>query len=187
MRTLSLLLTLLACGSALAAGASSPQPPVAAGRLLELRRFESQVPITFRSVSGTVSVSEGFVAVIEVDPSLVAPVNQAERLLFFGDVAVRAVNRGDRSGRMVLLLPNADLTSTPLFFGPARPLRFVTAEALAADRQLLAGGLRTLPALESSWRVSDMNELYRRAAELVIRYAPQERDTAAMYLGARQQ
>jgi hypothetical protein len=163
-------------------------------RLLELQRFHSDTPVSFRSISGPIAANSGYVLVIEVDARSLTPVDRAAPVLFAGEIAAREVNRGNRSGRMVLLIPEVDLNTTSLYFGPARPLRVLSRESLlearvqraaqgAAD-QVIATLASAAADAGSAWHVTDMNELYRRAAELVIRFAPEESSTAAMYLGA---
>lgn len=171
---------------------AAPAPTIT--RVLELQRFHSDTPVSFRSISGPIAADSGYVLVVEVDARSLTPVDRAAPVLFAGEIAAREVNRGDRSGRMVLLIPEVDLNATSLYFGPARPLHAVSRESLLEARaQRVARGavdqvIATLapPAdgAGTAWHVSDMNELYRRAAELVIRFAPEESSTAAMYLGA---
>ncbi len=184
MRILLSMLLLSTSGLALA-DAPTAAVPYPVGQFLELRRFESAVPIEFRSVRGVSTSRTGYVAVVGVDRELVRPTDGPGRILFAGEFVARVVNSGHRSGRVVLVLPEADLVAAPLFFGPARSLSAVTPTEIEGEILKLSNSPRVLPKLERTWSVGDLNELYRRAAELVIRYAPEERGTAEMYLGAR--
>ena len=182
MRTEIALFVSLTGGLALATSPPLNAQPQPAGQLLELHAFRSELPITFQTIQGSIDVSEGFAAVLEVDRQRLIPVDGPAPVLFVGDTAARVVNLGYRSGRTVVLIPRVELSTTPIYFGPARAMRFITAEMLTATRPV-GSFAASLPPLQDEWRVADMNELYRRAAELVLRHAPQERSIAEMYLG----
>jgi hypothetical protein len=82
-------------------------------------------------------VSSGVLVVLEVDPVLVEPRDAAEPILYAGNTPVQRLNHGDRSGRVIGIVPGvADLADSPIWFGaPGLPER-VTAETTRAERAL---------------------------------------------------
>jgi hypothetical protein len=186
MRIEIAVLLLFAGSVTLAAGPAMNGPAQPAGQILELHAFRSDTPIPFHTIRGLTEASAGFVAVLEVDRQRLVLSDHAAPVLLVGETAARVVNLGRRAGRMVVLLPAVELATTPIYFGPARALRFITPEMLSQTRPV--GGVPVaLPPLNDAWHVADMGELYRRAAVLVLRFAPEERSAAEMYLGAQLQ
>ena len=56
-------------------------------------------------------VSSGLLVVLEVDPLLVAPRDAAEPVLYAGNTPVQRLNHGDRSGRVIGIVPFASTRS----------------------------------------------------------------------------
>lgn len=132
-------------------------------------------------------VSSGVLIVLEVDPLLVVPRNAAEPVLYAGDTPVQRLNHGDKSGRVIGIVPGtADLAASPIWFGaPELPER-VTPETARAERARAdKSGIRpfTVEKVRSVTRppasAEDLAALLRdHVAALVIEYSPQEKDLA---------
>ncbi|MHC4082327.1 MAG: alpha/beta hydrolase [Planctomycetota bacterium] len=130
-------------------------------------------------------VWSGYLLVVEVDPALVSPRQSLEPVLYAGRQTAERVNLGHESGHLVAIVPG-DLDDLRLWFGaPALPeqvgatwinrehARATAAGIAPVPRARLLHALRTGGApLELASRA----ELMRRAAELVERYSPQERE-----------
>jgi hypothetical protein len=131
------------------------------------------------------TVQSGTVVVVEVDPSLVVPRNAAEPILYAGDHTVQRLNSGDRSGRVVGIIPgDVDLTQAPIWFGkPGLPER-VTNETIVSERALAErAGIKAFSAetvrgaSRERVRASDLSALLREfIADLVLQYSPEERE-----------
>lgn len=132
-------------------------------------------------------VSSGVLVVLDVDPSLVEPRDALEPVLYAGNTAVQRLNHGEKSGRVIGIVPNvSDLAGSPIWFGaPGLPER-VTAETVHAERaRAEQSGIRPFVAekVRSVTRppaaVADLAALLRdQVAALVIEYSPQEKDLA---------
>lgn len=144
------------------------------------------------------AVEAGWLVVLDVDREFVRRTQTAEPVLYVADQTAERVNDGDRSGRLIAIVPSAvgsgggpalDLREASIWFGaPDLPEQIdraaIAREAAAAktrgvvarpqvevDRAVQAGGALTT--------FADRTELERYAAELVMAWAPEERDFAA--------
>ena len=142
-------------------------------------------------------VTAGWLLVLDVDPNLVEPRDELERVLYVGDQTAERINQGDRAARCVVVVPSApnaqgwpasNLAMQMMWFGSeALPetidiaaLQVARAEAVAAgitpfaqadvDAALACGG--------QGEKLHDRTELMVRAAQWILQYAPQERDFA---------
>lgn len=132
-------------------------------------------------------VSSGLLVVLEVDPVLVEPRDAAEPILYAGNTPVQRLNHGDRSGRVIGIVPGtADLTGSPIWFGaPGLPER-VTAETARAERARAEksgihpfGAERLRSVMRPAATAADLAALLRdQVAPLVLDYSPQEKDLA---------
>ena len=133
-------------------------------------------------------VSSGTLVVLEVDPALVVPRDTLEPVLYAGNIPVMRLNHGHKSGRVIGIIPgNVDLATTPIWFGaPELPGRVTTAMAKTERaRAEKAGAVRAfgqtpIVGLDQSAAASeDLAALLRTlAADLVLKYSPQEKDLA---------
>ncbi|MEM6794341.1 MAG: hypothetical protein AAF725_10180 [Acidobacteriota bacterium] len=149
--------------------------------------FELQAPYESGWRLEKLQVRSGLLVVLRVDPALVTPRDALEPVLYAGDHTVQRLNRGNESGFVVGIIPeNLDLSKVPVWFGaPALPekvdLATIRQERARAE---LAGVAPTLSsAFESRAQeaviTADLTSLLRsEAADLVIRYSPQERSLA---------
>jgi hypothetical protein len=164
-----------------------PLTPASVKGILYARRFTLETPYLFTWSKERSMVSTGILVVLEVDPALVVPRNELEPVLYAGNVTVHRLNHGDRSGRVIGIVPgNIDLATTPIWFGsPELPERvtesIVRSERARAER----AGVRAFPSARISAvgrpavAAKDLATLLRDvAAELVYEFSPQEKELA---------
>ena len=189
--TLKLAVTCLLILVALSGRAEEPRGaarwPVAVDDLLAFQRFELQRSFEFGWSAEGRTVSSGTLVVIKVDPDLVVPRNAPEPVLYAGDTTVQRLNRGTRSGVVIGIIPGEiDLTTTPLWFGAPGLPETVTAETIRNERAL-AERAKIQPfapemierSKAESLAADDLAELLRtHVADLVLKYAPEEKDLA---------
>jgi hypothetical protein len=185
------LLVTPACVSGQTAGRggelATPPTPVAVRDILYARPFTVERPFTTWS-RDRAKVSTGVLVVLEVDPAYLDPRDAvANPVLYAGNVAVIRLNRGDKSGRVIGIIPGSmDLATAPIWFGsPELPERITPAIVEAERARAEKAGVRPFPA-EKIARVqrarvamTDVATLLRDiAAELVYEFSPQEKDLA---------
>ncbi|MFH0944609.1 MAG: hypothetical protein V2A76_05370 [Planctomycetota bacterium] len=152
--------------------------------LVSARRFALDTPYQHAWRAERPQVRSGYLLVLEVDRDLVFPRQTEEPVLYVGNQIAERVNRGDESGRLVVLVPgDLPLASAPIFFGPpGLPEELGAAEierALqdAAERGVKPpGAARVEEVTGAEIRVASYGDLRRVAADLVEQYSPQEED-----------
>lgn len=164
--------------------------PVAVIDILEIQPFGLKEAYQYDWLQDRPLVSDGLLVVLKVDPSQVVPRNAAEPVLYAGDRTVQRLNQGDRSGYVVAIIPgDLDLASEPIWFGrPELPER-VTPEVIKEERDLAdSAGIKAFGAdkiqgaLRGAIAVEDLATLLRGpAADLVLKYSPDEKDLAATW------
>jgi hypothetical protein len=183
------LLGLLACDVlSAAADTAVPLTPAPIKGIVAARRFTLEIPFPYTWTKERVMVSSGTLVVLEVDPALVVPSNTLEPVLYAGSVPLQRLNHGNKSGRVIGIVPgNVDVTTMPIWFGaPQLPERVTTAMAEAERaRAEKAGATHTFErasvvGLDSPATASkDLAELLRTvAADLVLTYSPEDGDLA---------
>ena len=164
--------------------------PVQVRDILAAHRFTLATPFEYTWSKERMSVSRGVLVVLEVDPALVVPRSGLEPVLYAGDVPVQRLNHGDRSGRVIGIVPGeVDLAAAPIWFGsPELPERITARMAKAERARAEKAGVRAFPAervsavQRSQVSERDLAALLRNvAAELVERYSPQEEELAAAW------
>lgn len=129
-------------------------------------------------------VATGTLVVLEVDPAYVTPRNTLEPVLFAGNVAVHRLNHGDKSGRIIGIVPgDLDLGTVSIWFGtPQLPERLTPALieselALAEKAGIRPFGQEKIAAVtHPPVAAKDLATLLQTtAAELVLQYSPQEK------------
>lgn len=167
-----------------------PATPAAVQDILYARPFSLAVPYRNDWSRERELVTAGTLVVLAVDPALVVPRDVAEPVLYAGDRPVQRLNHGDRSGRVVAIVPGvANVTGLPFWFGRADLPERITVELGRAERaRAEAAGIRSPAAarvravLRPRLAVRDVPALLRtEAAELVLRYSPEDRDLAAAW------
>lgn len=185
------LLGMPALGASQATGqraeAAVPPTPAPIKDILAARRFTLETPYQYTWSKEPRRVSTGILVVLEVDPAYVVPRNALEAVLYAGNVAVHRLNHGDRSGRVIGIVPgNVDLATAPIWFGsPELPER-VTAKMVESERaRAEKAGVRAFPQARiasverPAVAAEDLAALLRDvAAELVYQYSPQEKELA---------
>ena len=164
-----------------------PATPAAVKGILAARRFTLATPYQYTWSERPRMVASGTLVVLEVDPAYVVPRNTLEPVLFAGNVAVHRLNQGDKSGRVISIVPgDVDVSTVSIWFGtPQLPERLTPAlidseRALAQRAGIRAFGQRRVAAITRP-RVAaqDLASLLRTTgAELVLQYSPQEKALA---------
>lgn len=164
-----------------------PVTPAAVLDIVEIQPFRLRQSYQHDWLASRPVVSSGLLVVLQVDPSYVLPRNSAEPVLYAGDQTIQRLNQGHASGYVIGIVPgDTHLESAPVWFGqPELPER-VTGEILAAQKALAdRAGIEPFSAeqIERAWRenveVEDLTALLRGpAADLVLKYSPDERDLA---------
>lgn len=155
--------------------------------ILEIHPFRLKMGYHHDWLESRPFVSEGLLVVLRVDPSLVVPRNTAEPVLYAGDRTVQRLNKGNVSGFVIGIIPgNIDLATAPIWFGrPELPER-VTPDVIVAERSL-ADSVAIKPfspekiaaAQRDPIIAGDLASLLRGpAADLVLKYSPDEKDLA---------
>ena len=139
-------------------------------------------------------VNAGWLLVLAVDPTYVAPRQAAMPVLMAGEQTLECLNFGQDEGKVVVILPGPeiDLGSTPFWFGsPELPER-VDAAWIAGERsrahpadlvsftagEIAAARARGGAPLELADRVA----LHREAGMLILEHSPREREIAETLL-----
>jgi len=216
MKPISILVSLLAIVAAVAAGsmaltASESRPIGDADRALSpvrglvlARPFTLQRPVAHVWRAEAETYDAGFLVVLDVDPTFVRPRQSEEPVLQAGAETVERVNHGERSGRVVGIVPCArdaagrpemDLAETVFFFGPeGLPERVTIEEARRGLQRAVASGARAFSkedvskALERGGGVLELasrDELDPIAGVLVLEHSPEERDLGTGLMAPR--
>lgn len=176
-----------ACQTAERTRAAMPPTPMAVKGVLVAQRFSLSTPYLYTWAQTPRRVDAGTLVVIEVDPAYATPRDTLEPVLYAGDVAVHRLNRGNVSGRVIGIVPGeVDLRTTPIWFGSPHLPERLTPETIARERASAEkAGIRALPqariaaADRPTTTATDLAALLRDvAAELVLRYAPEDKRIA---------
>lgn len=196
MNMFTLLLTALLFGlPAIAVGqpsSASGQPgvlatPAAVKGILAARRFTLATPYQYTWSERPRMVGSGTLVVLEVDPAYVVPRNALEPVLFAGNVAIHRLNQGDKSGRVLGIVPgDVDVATVAIWFGTPQLPERLTPALIDSERTLAQrAGIRALGrarvAAIARPRVAaqDLASLLRTTgAELLLQYSPQEKALA---------
>jgi hypothetical protein len=174
-----------------------PERPTGVQRLVVAQPFRLEQPYAHAWRAERPSVRAGYLLVLDVDPQLAFPRQTAMSVLYVGDQTAERVNQGHLSGRLVVLvpapadaagLPVLDLAAAPIWFGaPGLPEQVDAAAVRAELERARADGVRPPAAAEveralaeggALFTARERNDLERHAAELILRYCPQERELA---------
>ena len=130
-------------------------------------------------------VRTGTLVVLKADPDLVRPRNAAQPILYAGDRTVQRLNRGAETGVVIGIIPgDVNLATAPIWFGAPGLPESVTEQTIREQR-IMAERQEIQPfaadtienARVEPVRADDLPDLLRtHAAELVLEYAPEERD-----------
>jgi hypothetical protein len=173
--------------NAVSTQAAAPVTPAAVKGILAVRRFTLATPYKDTWTKGGRMVATGSLVVLEVDRAYVIPRNTPEPVLFAGNVPVQRLNQGDKSGRVIGIVPgDVDVGTVPIWFGtPQLPERLTPAliesERALAERAGVRAPGQAKAAAVARPRVAaqDLASLLRTTgADLVLQYSPQEKALA---------
>jgi hypothetical protein len=166
----------------------TPPTPVAVRNILYARPFTVDTPFINNWSRERAQVSSGVLVVLEVDPAYVDRRDAAlNPVLYAGTTTVMRLNRGDRSGRVIGIIPGTiDLATAPIWFGSPEQVDRVSAETVRVERAraeqagVRSFGREKLAAVQRpAVRVTSVAALLRDvAAELVYEFSPQEKSLA---------
>lgn len=160
-----------------------PPTPRSVQRILVAQPFTVQTPFVNDWSGEQREYTAGTLVVLEMDGAYLVPRNATlGPVLYAGDMPVQRLNHGHLSGRVIGIVPGTvDLTTVPLWFGSPET-------ALAERRRTEQATMTPLPADQiraarrAPVRAGDLAALLRTtAAELVLRYSPQEKALAEMW------
>lgn len=164
-----------------------PKTPSAVIDIVFARPFTLAKGYTYDWSKERPIVKSGILVVLKVNPDLVIPRNSAEPVLYAGNQTAQRLNHGHKSGHVIAIIPGeVDLTRVPIWFGsPELPER-VSAQMIRSERALAdAAKIRPFAAKKvrsvkkGLLQASDLYSLLRdHAAELVLKYSPQEKKLA---------
>ncbi len=194
LRVPAVLMTL--CAAAVAAqevppAIVHPVAPSAVQGVLCARPFTLEKPFAYTYLRDAPFVGGGHLLVVAVDPEAAKPRQVGMPVLYVGDTPAHLTNSGYPSGRLVVIVPDWVDPTGPVFYGstllPERVDRAHGARELALAR---ARGARGAP--PERWEaaraaggaalwLTDAVALFRAAADLIERYAPEEPDPVAIY------
>jgi len=182
--TLSLFL-IPAC--AVSQSVAIPETPAPVKDILFVRPFTLAAPYRNDWSRERPAVSTGTLVVLEVDPALVRRRDTLEPVLYAANTTVIRLNHGDKSGRVIGIVPgNIDLTTAPIWFGsPQLPERVTAADVRAERERAEKAGVRPFPpsrigaVQKPPVNATDLAALLRDvAAALVDQYSPDEKELA---------
>jgi hypothetical protein len=168
-------------------GAAISASPVAAGEILEIIPFSLGEAYRFDWSEARPMVKSGFLVVLKFDPKILVPRETAEPVLYAGEGTVQRLSRGDGSGFVIGIVPgDTDLSRAPIWLGrPFLPERvspdIIRSERALADEKGISAfsGDRIESVTHDRVEAADLSELLRtQAAELVIKYSPDEKGLA---------
>lgn len=165
-----------------AAPATPATPPNNQFALVKAQQFHVAKPYQHLYRADRPFVDHGWLLVLECDATLLVRRQVAEPVLIVGNQTAERVNVGDKSGRLVVLVPgDIDLAKAPIFLGQAQLPEEMRQKQIDAElatttatppnaaeiRKALVAGVQNC---------ADDYELRLRAIDLVERYSPDEQD-----------
>jgi hypothetical protein len=163
------------------------QDPTPVKGILATIQFELAEPYRDARNAGNSQVSAGSLVVLDVDTALVVPRESVAPVLFIGGKPAQRLNRGDRSGHLLVLVPaGTDPAVAPMWFGSADVPEAMTPDKLQNEqaRAKLAriGMTRKASLARAVVRAKDLAALLRDvAAPLIDEFSPQDRAVAAQW------
>ncbi len=160
-----------------------PPTPRSVQRILVAQPFTVQTPFVNDWSSERREYTAGTLVVLEMDGAYLVPRNATlGPVLYAGEMPVLRLNHGHFSGRVIGIVPGTvDLTTVPLWFGSPET-------ASIERRRTEQASMTPLPADQiraarrAPVQARDLAALLRTtAAELVLRYSPQEKALAEMW------
>lgn len=166
------------------AAAPAPAPAVQQLELVHAERFQVAQPYRHLWRAEPLLVTGGWLLVLSGEPSALVARQMKMPLLQVGAQTAERVNVGDRSGKLVVLVPgDVALADAPIFLGSdALPEEVGQAHLDAELANARANGAKApdaatiAKATAAGREFANDHELRLRAIELVERHSPQEQD-----------
>jgi hypothetical protein len=167
-----------------------PSMPAAVDGLVYARSFSLTEGFMFDLRKERPEVKEGLLLVLKADEALLVPRAALMPVLYVGDQTAERLNMGDKSGHVIAIVPGKpDLTKAPIWFGTPRFPEKIDHAVIKAEREMAEeAGIRPLPADQvkaalalggDPIKATNLREVLRReAAELILKYSPQEKHIA---------
>jgi hypothetical protein len=193
MYRISIIMAIALAAGVLAGPPLVPETPVAPAELIYARPFQLDESFPFLWRKERSQVTEGTLLVIKADKELLVPRAAPMPVLLVGDQTVQQLNYGHESGYRVVIVPgHPDLEQTPIWFAAPNYPDWMDATAIQAERvKAEAAGIRPFAAKQIQaardrggrcLQAKSLDEVLRtEAAELILRYSPQERHIAEGY------
>lgn len=166
-----------------------PPTPAVVDNLVYARKFTLQEGYPHLWSKDKPTVTSGYLLVLKVDPKLVFARQVAEPVLYVGNQTAERLNIGYESGYVIAIAPgDVDLKKAVIWFGtPELPERvdanLVKAESAKAQAAKIEPFSEkavqdSLTRGSAELKVTNKDELLRKAAELIKEYSPQEKQLA---------
>ena len=168
----------------------TPSLPASADGLVYARSFSLTEGFMFDLRKERPEVKEGLLLVLKADKAVLVPRATPMPVLYVGDQTAERLNMGDKSGHVIAIVPGKpDLTKAPIWFGTPRFPEKVDHAVIKAEREAAEeAGIRPFPAAQvkaalalggEPINATNLREVLRtEAAELILKYAPQEKHIA---------
>jgi hypothetical protein len=164
-----------------------PNVPAAPNALLWARPFVSEKPIEFVVNGEKKLLTKGLILVLDVDKKLVEPLDVPDYVVYVGDAVAQKINSGYVSGKLVVMAPEVDLATAPIWFGSRAVTERLTPsdvskeKARAAEKAIRPRSEAELRAARRAagagrFDVKNMDELWFETGPTILRFAPDERD-----------
>jgi hypothetical protein len=172
-------------------GREIPSTPASVKNILYAQRFTLEAPYINDWSKERARVSTGVLVVLEVDPAYVDPRDAViNPVLYAGDVTVIRLNHGNRSGRVIGIIPgDVNLATAPIWFGSPQLPERLTESIIQSERERAEkAGVRAFPSARISAierpvvAAKDLATLLRTTgADLVLEFSPQEKSLAEIW------
>jgi hypothetical protein len=190
MKGIVLSACILALASTVLAAAPLPPTPAPVDDVVYARTFKLNEGFRYDWAKEPFTVTEGTLLVIKAKPEYLTPRQTFEPMLYVGDHAAMKLNRGEKSGYVIVVVPGeVDLSKTLIWFGTPSVAERVDNSTIATEQALAAkAGLKPLSAAKAAKlrgeRINspDFSALLRdHVAGLVEQYSPVEKDLASQW------
>ena len=155
--------------------------------VLVTQRFTLAEPYVDTWSLDRAKVSAGTLAVLDVDPKLVARRESLAPVLYVGGKPTMRLNHGDASGHVLVIVPaGVDINKSQIWFGAPAAAESLSAAKISAEQARAGRSLATRASQRPTERpavaAKDLAALLRdAAAPLIDEFSPQDRDVAAMW------
>ena len=154
--------------------------------ILAAQRFTLAEPYEDNWSPDNAKIASGTLLVLDVDPTLVAPRESLNSVLYVGGRPVRRLNRGDVSGHVLVIVPSSVDVDAPMWLGAPDVPETLTAGRIQAEKakgeRAFTAKARTRSPRRPAVEVQDLAALLRDvAAPLIDQFSPQDAQIAAQW------